>query len=256
MRGFGIDATVPVKVAVEVAERAEDLGYSSFWVNGSPPAGALDIMERAARVTELELGVGVFPLTNITASDLVTEVRRRGLPQHRFWLGVGSSRRPGALAEVRQAVKTLRDELSAKVVTGAVGPNMTRLAGEIADGVMFTWFPAAEVSRARVLLQDGAGQAGRSVPTVLSFIRCALMPQAGEAVAERAEVYGAIPHYAAMFARNGMTAIETVVTGESREQLLGGIQHEESVVDVPVIRAIPTSNTIEAFTDLMTACAP
>ncbi len=67
MRGFGIDATVPLDVAAEVAVQAESAGYESFWVNGSPPDKALDIIEKAAEQTDLDMGVGVFHLPNISA---------------------------------------------------------------------------------------------------------------------------------------------------------------------------------------------
>ena len=256
MRGFGIDATVPIEVATEVAIRAESGGYTSFWVNGSPPHGALEIIERAAEHTELDLGIGVFPLTTITAEELVSEVRQRGLPQDRLWLGVGSGRKPGALAEVRQAAGTLRTELDVRVVTAAVGPKMTELAGEIADAVVFTWWIASEVVRSRVELERGATAVGRNTPTVVSFIRCALLPQAKAAVAERAEVYGAIPRYREVFDRNGITAADTVVTGRSRAELLTGIETEEAVVDHPVIRAITAAASVEAFSELLAACAP
>ncbi len=256
MRGFGIDATVPVEVATEVAVRAESAGYESFWVNGSPPRRALDIVERAAEHTGLDLGVGVFPLTTITAEELVSEVRHRGIPQDRLWLGVGSSRKPGGLAEVRQAAGTVRTGLDVRVVTAAVGPKMTELAGEIADAVIFTWWIAPEVKRSRVLLERGAAAVGRNTPTVVSFIRCALLPQAAAAVTERAEVYGAIPRYREVFARNGLTAADTVITGTSRAELLPGIETEEAVLDHPVIRAITAVATVESISELLTACAP
>lgn len=256
MRGFGIDATVSPDVAAEVAVRAEGDGYTSFWVNGSPPDGALDIIERAAEHTDLDLGVGVFPLTKITAEDLVSEIRQRDLPQDRLWLGVGSNRKPGALAEVRQAVHTLRVELDVRVVTAAVGPKMTVLAGEVADAVIFTWWIAPEVERSRVLLEQSASAIGQDPPTVVSYIRCALLPQAAAAVAERADFYDAIPHYREVFARNGLTAAGTVVTGISRAELLPGIEMEEAVLDSPVIRAIPAANTVESISELVAACAP
>lgn len=256
MRGFGIDATVPVDVAGEVAKRAEVFGYASFWVNGSPPDRALDVLEQAAQHTSLALGVGVFPLTKITADDLVAEVRRRDLPQNRVWLGVGSGRRPGALVEVRRAVHTLRGELDVKVVAAAVGPKMTALAGEVAHAVIFTWWVAAEVERSRLLLEESAAAVDRAPPAVVSYIRCALVPQAAAAVAERAELYDTIPRYREMFARNGLTAAETVITGTSRAELLVGIEREASVLDVPVIRAIPEANTVAALSDLVAACAP
>ena len=256
MRGFGIDATVPLDVAAEVAVQAESAGYSSFWVNGSPPDKALDIIERAAENTNLDLGVGVFHLPTISTEELISEVRRRGLPQDRLWLGVGSSRRPGALAEVRGAVETLRSELESRVVTAAVGPKMTALAGQVADSVIYTWWIASDVERSQVMLEQGAASVGRDTPSVVSYIRCALLPQAAAAVAKRADVYGAIPHYQAVFARNEMSAADTVVTGTSRAELLPDVEAEESVLDHPVIRAIPAADTVDAISELLVACAP
>lgn len=256
VRGFGIDATVSPDVAAAVAVHVEELGYASFWVNGSPSNGALDIIERAAEHTSLDLGVGVFPLPQITAADLISEVRQRNLPEDRLWLGVGSSRKPGALTEVRQAVHTLRTELDVRIVTAAVGPKMTALAGEVAGAVIFTWWVAAEVRRSRELLEQSAAAANRQPPTVVSYLRCALLPQAAAAVAQRANFYDTIPHYREVFARNGMTAVDTVITGTSRAELLPGIESEESVVDIPVIRAIPAEDTFAALSELVVACAP
>jgi len=256
VRGFGIDATVSPEVAVEVAVGAEESGYESFWVNGSPPGGALDIIEKVAVDTDLDLGVGVFPLTKIGADELVAEVRRRELPQDRLWLGIGSNRKPGALAEVRRTVDILRTDLEVHVVTAAVGPKMTALAAEVADAVIFTWWITPEIERSRVLLEQSAAAMNQDPPSVISYIRCALIPQAANAVADRAEVYDAIPRYREMFARNGLTAADTVITGASRTDLLPAIEDEESMIDIPVIRAIPASDTVAAISDLVIACAP
>jgi hypothetical protein len=255
-RGFGIDASVPLDVAQEAASLVERAGYGSFWVNGSPHDGALDIIEGALSRTELDVGVGVFPLTHISADALVAEVRRRELPQKRLWLGVGSGRRPGALDEVREAAHTFREDLDVTVVTGAVGPRMLALAGEVADAVILTWSFATEAERARGLVADAAAAVGRDTPTVVSFVRCALLPQAEEAVSERARVYDAIPHYREVFARHGITATDTVVTGGSRAELLERIEAEESVLDLSVIRAIPAESTVESLSELVIACAP
>lgn len=255
-RGFGIDASVPVDVATEIAKRVESAGYGSFWVNGSPHDGALAIIESALDVTGLDVGVGVFPLPKISARELVEEVRSRDLPQVRLHLGIGSGRRPGALDEVRAAAALLREELDVKVVTGAVGPKMLALAGEVADEVILTWSFVAEVERARPIIEGGAREAGREPPALISFIRCGLLPQAADAVAERARVYDQIPWYRQVFERNGVTAEETVVAGSSREELIEGIEREESVLDVSVIRAIAAENTVEALGELVEACAP
>lgn len=255
-RGFGIDASVPLDVALEVAALVARAGYGSFWVNGSPHDAALDIVEGALDRTELDVGVGVFPLPKISADELVAEVRQRDLPQDRLWLGVGSARSPGALDEVRQAAHTIREKLGVTVVTGAVGPKMMALAAEVADAVILTWSFAAEVERARGILNEAAHRVGRETPTVVSFVRCALVPQAAEAVAERAAAYDSIPHYRKVFARNGLTAADTVVTGRDRGELLEGVQREEAVLDVSVIRAIPSDHSVESLNDLVRACAP
>jgi hypothetical protein len=53
-----------------------------------------------------------------------------------------------------------------------------------------------------------------------------------------------------------VTARETVVTGANRHELEAGIQREEAVLDMPVIRAIPSEDTVEALGELVAACAP
>ena len=255
-RGFGIDANVPLEVALEVADLVERAGYGSFWVNGSPHDGALDIIEGVLGRTALEVGVGVFPLTEISADEIVAEVRARNLAQPRLWLGVGSNRAPGALDEVAVAVDRFRSELEVTVVMGAVGPKMMALAGEVADAVVLTWSFAAEVELARGLLEQAAARADREVPPVASFIRCALVPQAAEAVRERADAYDRIPRYREVFARYRLTAADTVVTGANRAELVEGIERESAELDVPVIRAIPADDTVESLAELVEACAP
>jgi len=243
-------------VAGGVAHRAEQHGYRSFWVNGSPPAKALESLEAAADSSGLDLGVGVLPLTAITAEEVVAEVRRLDLPQERLWLGVGSSRSPGALAEVRRATGIIRAELEVRVVAAAVGPRMTELAGEVADAVIFTWWPAAEVVNSRRLLEAAAERAGRTSPLVASYIRCALLPEAQAALQAKADAYAAIPRYAEVFARNQVRAEETVVTGADADELASGIEKEEQVLDTPIIRAITAEDTTGSISALLEACAP
>lgn len=255
-RGFGIDANVHQDVALEVARMVEDAGYTSFWVNGSPHTEALAILEGALGATGLDVGVGVFPLPRISARELVSEVKSRGLPERRIWLGVGSNRIPGALDEVRAAANLVRGELDTTVATAAVGPRMLGLAGEISDAVVLTWSFADEVQRVKPLIAEGAAAAGREMPKVVSYVRCALLPQAEEAINERADFYDSIPHYRQVFARHDLTAAETVVAGYSGEELQEGIAQEETVLDISVIRAIPEENTVEAIGALVEACAP
>lgn len=243
-------------VAEKVAEAAEEHGYASFWVNGSPPGAALESLRAAADSTTLSLGVGVLPLTKISAIDIVSRVRDLELPEDRLFLGVGSSRVPGALAEVRAAVDLIRAKTDATVVTAAVGPKMTELAGEISDVVLFTWWIAPEVERSRSYLEVGASRGDRPAPVVASYVRCALVPDAAEAVAERAAAYAAIPRYAKAFARAGINAADTVIIGSGAADLAPGITREENVLDLSIIRAITADGSFSSFEPLITAAAP
>ena len=255
-RGFGIDATVSADVAGALAERVESLGYGSFWTNGSPASGAFDVLEAAANASDLDLGVGVLPLTGIQVDQIIEQVRTRDLPQDRLWLGIGSNRKPGALAEVRQACETLRAELDCRIVSGAVGPRMTQLAAEVADCVLFTWWPHNEIASSRQLVAEAAADAGLEVPVIASYVRCALLPQAREAVKDKAERYAQIPRYAEVFARNDITAAESVVTGRDRDDLIERIEREEVVIDLPIIRAITAEDTVDSLSELAEATRP
>lgn len=255
-RGFGIDADVSPDVAGELAEHVEALGYGSFWVNGSPAAGALDILEAAATHSSLDIGVGVLPLTSISVDETVSEIRARSLPEDRLWLGVGSNRKPGALTEVREACETIRSELDCNIVSGAVGPKMTQLAAEVADCVLFTWWPRNEVARSRQVVAEAAADAGRKVPVIASYVRTALLPDARESLEAKASRYAMIPRYAKVFERNGISAEESVVTGRNREELIDRIANEEVVIDLPVIRAITKDDTLDSLVELAEATRP
>ena len=255
-RGFGIDATVDPSVATDLAVEVESLGYGSFWVNGSPPDGAFEILDAVAAATGLDIGVGVLPLTVVGIDEIIGSVSDRAIPQDRLWLGVGSNRKPGALAEVSYACSEIRSRTNCRVVSAAVGPRMTQQAAEIADCVLFTWWPRSEVAKSRQLIDETAADAGTDVPLIASYVRCGLLPGAARAIEEKAARYASIPRYADVFARNDMRAEDTVVTGVDREQMLPKIEHEEVVIDLPIIRAITHDDSLDALVELATVCRP
>jgi alkanesulfonate monooxygenase SsuD/methylene tetrahydromethanopterin reductase-like flavin-dependent oxidoreductase (luciferase family) len=256
-RGFGIDATVPLEVVREVAQAAERSGYASFWVNGSPPRAALEAIAAAAGVTTIPLGAGVLPFDRRPIGTLIDDVIELDIPQERFWMGIGWGGGPrDALATMRAALDSIRERLDAPPIAGALGPNMTRLAGEIADGVIFTmWFREA-IEESRPLVTEGAWRAGRETPEVFSYIRCALLPQAQQALDDVAESYDSMPRFRALFRAHGRAARDTVITGSSREELRPGIEREEAVLDHAIIRAITADHSAASILELLDACAP
>jgi len=75
---------------------------------------------------------------------------------------------------LKLTIGTVQDEIP--IFLAAIGPNNTRLAGEIADGWIPTLFSPEHVAEFRPLLEEGAARAGRSLdgfrvmPTVNVFI--------------------------------------------------------------------------------------
>ena len=256
-RGFGIEATTDLDVVREVAQAAEAAGYDSFWLNGSPPRGALEAVAAAAEVTSLPIGTGVLPFNRRRVDLLIDDARELGIPLDRFSMGIGWGGGPsGALDTMRAAVERLRAELGCTVMVGAVGPNMTRLAGEIGDGVIFTWWFKEPIEESRPLIEEGAARVDRAAPPVVSYIRCALLPQAQAALNETADSYDAAPSFRKLFRAHGKRAHDTVVTGASADELRPGIEREESVLDIAIIRAITADESAESLLELLEACKP
>ena len=256
-RGFGINATVPLDVVREVAREAEAAGYDSLWLNGSPPRGALEAVAAAASVTSLPLGTGVLPFNRRSLDLLIEDVRELDIPQDRFWMGIGWGGGPdGALDTMREAVDTIQDELDVKVLVGAVGPNMTRLAGEIGDGAIFTWWFKEAVEESRPLIAEGAARVDREALPVYSYIRCALLPQAHQALDDTANSYDAMSGFQRVFRAHGKRAHDTVVTGGNADELRSGIEREEAALDIAIIRAITADESAESILELLEACRP
>lgn len=256
-RGFGIDATTPLDVVREVAREAERAGYDSFWLNGSPPDAAMQAVAAAAEVTSFPIGTGVLPFNRRPIEQLIEDTKQLGIPQDRFWMGIGWGGGPkGALDTMRAAVERIRAELAVRPLVGAFGPNMTRLAGEISDGVIFTWWFKAAIEESRPLVEEGAARAGRTAPPIFSYIRCALLPQAQAALDQTAGSYDAVPRFRRLFRAHGLTARDTVVTGANAAELRPGIEREEAVLDYAIIRAITADTSADSILELLEACKP
>src|SRR5258708_28287997 len=62
---------------------------------------------------------------------------------------------------LKLTIGTVQDEIP--IYLAAIGPNNTRLAGEIADGWIPTLFSPEHVAQLRPLLEEGAAIGGRSL---------------------------------------------------------------------------------------------
>lgn len=251
-KGFAVFAGVSPEIIRASAREAEALGYGSFWVNHPGPVDGLGSLAHAAAETRrIDLGVGVIPLHTRGPESIVDGVRQHALAPERLLLGVGSPN-PEALKRVRDGVAALRAALSTRIIVAALGPKMCRLAGEVADGVLFNWLTPEYARRSADLVRAGAVAAKRPMPRVYAYVRVALGP-ATERLAEEGGRYDAIPAYHAHFVRMGVKPVDTAIAATSAEGIKRALAAWDGAVDEVVLRAITAKDTVEDHLTLVRA---
>jgi alkanesulfonate monooxygenase SsuD/methylene tetrahydromethanopterin reductase-like flavin-dependent oxidoreductase (luciferase family) len=130
---------------------------------------------------------------------------------------------------------------------------MCRLAGEVADGVLFNWLTPDHARRSADVVRAGAASAGRPVPRLFAYVRLALGPAACERLAEEGARYAAIPAYAANFSRMGVKPVETAIGVQSPDAIAPALGGWRGAVDEVVLRAITAKDTVEENVALIRA---
>ncbi|MBI2525919.1 MAG: LLM class flavin-dependent oxidoreductase [Candidatus Rokubacteria bacterium] len=251
--GFALFAGIAPEVIRAAAREAEGLGYDSFWVNHPGAIDGLAALAEAARATErIELGIGVIPLHTRGPASIVQGVRGNDLPPARLLLGVGSPN-PDALKRVRAGIAELRARLAVRLVVAALGPQMCRLAGEVADGVLFNWLTPEHARLSAGWVRAGAAAAGRQPPRLSAYVRVALGSGASDRLAEEGARYAAIPAYGSHFARMGVKPVDTAVAAQSPEAIAAALGKWAGAVDEVVLRALTAGDTVEETLTLLRA---
>jgi alkanesulfonate monooxygenase SsuD/methylene tetrahydromethanopterin reductase-like flavin-dependent oxidoreductase (luciferase family) len=254
--GFALFAGTAADVIHASAREAEALGFTSFWVNHPGPTDGLAALAQAAGVTQrLDLGVGVIPLHTRGPASIVDGVRTTRLPLARLLLGVGSPN-PRSLERVREGVAELRTSLQTRVIVAALGPKMCRLAGEVADGVLFNWLTPEYAKRSAELVREGAVAAKRTPPTLYAYVRLAMGGPGLARLGEEGGRYAGILAYAAHFERMGVKPVDTAVSGQTPADIRAGLARWVGAVDEIVLRAITGNDTAEETLALVRAARP
>lgn len=202
----GIYQTAPVAEVIRLTRLAEDLGFETAWLGDSQclwreayvTLGAL-----AASTTRIRLGISVTnPVTRHLTVTAAAAYSLAELTDGRVLLGIGrgetsviligAKRAPrGELASAVRAIRALCrgesvrvDGVDAKLAYAAsaprsipmylpgLGPQMLKLAGEIADGVLLTVGADPRYIRAALgAVEEGARAAGRPPGTVRVAVR-------------------------------------------------------------------------------------
>ncbi|MEN2740197.1 LLM class flavin-dependent oxidoreductase [Microbacterium sp. X-17] len=249
---IGIAGTLEPAAIAAVARAVEECGFHALWVNDTPGGDALAALAAAARVTDrLVLGTGVLPVDRHPADAILARVRALALPEDRLVLGLGAGQlRDGVLERVGETVRALRAGTSARVMIGALGPRMRRLAASVSDGPLFSWLPPAAAAAQ-------AAEAHRAAPGahVALYVRTSLDAAGAARRDAEAAAYGGYAPYAANFARLGITPGATVLPLPGDRDLAPGLAAYRASVDELVLRAIPGRDEPEAYVAFVRALA-
>jgi alkanesulfonate monooxygenase SsuD/methylene tetrahydromethanopterin reductase-like flavin-dependent oxidoreductase (luciferase family) len=256
-QGFAVFAGIGPEIIRASARESEALGYSSFWVNHPGPTDGLAALAHGAADTRaIELGVGVIPLHTRGPASIADGVKTQRLPAARLLLGVGSPN-PRSLDRVRDGVAALRSQLpGVRLIVAALGPKMSRLAGEVADGVLFNWLTPEHARVSAGWVREGAAAAKRQPPKLFAYVRVAIGTAACDRLADEAARYDAIPAYNAHFVRMGVKPVDTCVAVQNADDVVPALARWRSVLDEVVVRAIVARDTIDEHVAVVRAAKP
>jgi alkanesulfonate monooxygenase SsuD/methylene tetrahydromethanopterin reductase-like flavin-dependent oxidoreductase (luciferase family) len=256
-RGYGVSALVSPDLIAPLAEAAEADGYQTFWVNDVPGGNGLEQLARAqAATTGIRLGVGVLPVDRWSADQIAADVDRLRLDPDRLLLGIGAgAMHAGSLDATANLAGELIRLLPARVLIGALGPRMCRLAGAAAHGVILNWLTPDAATDLSLQTKEGAASVGRPTPEIIAYVRTAASPAAQSRLEKEARAYEGYPSYARHFARMGVSAIQTAVNGSAAE-IAARLEAFAPNVDEVVARAIVASDDLNAYMTVLNAAKP
>lgn len=237
--GAGVGEDGNLSQLMKAFERAEQAGFDSAWMPNIFGFDAVMVLALAGRVTErLELGTFVVPTyprhPMALAQQALTASAATG---GRFALGIGLSHKvviENMLGlDYSRPVRHMREYLSVllplvsgeqvmhrgeeyrvvarltvpdaprpAVIVAALGPQMLKLAGRMADGTA-TWMGGPKYLRDTAIpaIRKAAEEAGRPAPRVVAGFPVAVTTKVQEAKEAAAKVfanYGALPSYRAV----------------------------------------------------------
>ena len=236
---FGSLSVLGPKAVTDIAINAQTLGYKSFWTveaNGTDAMSLLGAVSHAAPKLDLATGIIPIQLRTPTLTAMTAATLQALNPDVDVLLGIGVSA-PGILMQhgeratdkpigmMREYVALLRECLSGepvtfegdyfrskrfrlgvrlgerkpKIIMAALNPQMLKLAGEVADGVLLNYLPASHVGTSIEQVRKG-GDA-----TIYAYVHAAVGDFERSAKSARKDLfnYAMADGYARMFSQAG-----------------------------------------------------
>lgn len=258
-RGFGIPATPDPARAQSIAAEIETLGYTTVWTNDTPGADGVLTARHMLEATEImRVGIGVIACDRRMPADIAHALKSWGIPLDRLILGLGAGSSSRPLKTVQEAVETLRGELGAglTLAVAAMGPQICRLAGELADLVLFNWMlPERIVWAGKQVCRGEARRDNLAHVERVAYVRVALGPEGRELVRSEAARYSRYPAYGRHFEAMG-ASLDRVGVAEEPSQIHPALAAYDSVLDETVVRALPARDSVESTLAVGRAAAP
>lgn len=268
--GIGIGAEGELGNVLEQFSRAEAAGFDAAWVSNIFGVDAITLLALAGRVTSrMELGTFVVPTyprhpAALAQQALTTSAASGG----RFTLGIGLSHRvvienmfgldySKPIRHMREYLSVLLPLLAGEavqfrgeeyrvaaqvsvpgakrpdVVVAALGPQMLRLTGKMADGTA-TWMGGASYLEKTAIpaIRSAAADAGRPAPRIISGFPVAVTNDAAaarEAASTQFAIYGQLPSYRAVLDVEGAADASGVAIVGNEEEVERQIRHLASI---------------------------
>jgi F420-dependent oxidoreductase-like protein len=278
-------------------ERAEADGFSSVWVPSVRGYDALTVLALAGqRTTRIELGTFVTPTYPRHPAALAEQALTvQAASGNRLTLGIGLSHR----ATIEQMlgldwshpVRHLREYLTAlgpllagqpaevagqefrlngyqltvpgttppPILVAALGPQLLRLTGRLADGTAI-WLggPRYLAEHAVSTISQAAQQAGRPAPRILNGLPVCVTDNGAGVRQQAAEIfqrYGSFPSYQAILEREGASSVADVALIGTESEVQAGLdrQAEAGATDFTAFIFTPRGEDAERTRRLLVA---
>src|SRR6185369_14027743 len=263
----------------ELARLAEDHGFVCAWggeANNKDPTVMLSAI--AAVTSRMQIGSAVYHILGRTPATLALQaVGLDELSGGRFLLGLGSSNPTIArwhgltldhpLARVQEYLEIVRRAMRGEkldydgkyfsshafkmafkpgkspvpIYLAAFGPQMTKLAGKITDGVLINMANPAEIRRIAEAVRAGAKEAGKDPDKmeIICKIRCTIAPTYGaarDALSHALTYYALADYYRDLLARMGFQEEVEAMRGAWKN---GGFHAARALITDRLFNSLP-----------------
>lgn len=281
---FGSLGVLGPRAVIDIAKLADEMGYRSLWTVEATGTDAFSLLGAVSAVApKMDLATGIVPIQVRTPplAAMSAATLQAMSPDADVWLGVGVSapgilRQHGApppdrpIARMREYVTLLRECLSGesvtfegdffsvkrfrlgvrlgerrpKIVMAALGPQMLKLAGEVADGVLLNYIPVSHVAPSIAQVRAG-GEA-----KIFAYVHAAVTEYERAAKSARRDLfnYAMADGYANMFRAAGFSdEVDTLRARQAEKDRDGAL----AAISDEMIQAIDFIGTGEQVTEFV-----